>query len=370
MMKARLYSSVDFAECPLTKHPLYSYIQTFLRNDLSNLVENCSNADCYALEVGQKLLLVVDATYEDSQTYPTSLRAQYLDYAQEELFLTNIKGKKILTKVFQIIKIFVPKTIDEAVYVGNYLLSTNLFQEFSLEELQEIETLLKQRFPTKTIVYRSQNQLLNQQLMTHLATLNYQPFISRQVFIAHQAQTIKQKKSFNNDRRLAAKTTLDVRTDFDVKAYSERIVELYSQLYITKYSQINPQYTPTFIESMASAENTCFTGIFEDEKLVGVTMSWELDGMLTVPILGYDLSYPKKVGIYRLLTYYTLLRVDETKVFHMSSGVGSFKLSRGAVYLPEYIYFKSSASSRKKYSLWLLQKLNKLLVYISKKHVF
>ncbi|MFD1899497.1 hypothetical protein GQR36_03875 [Enterococcus termitis] len=194
MSEVRLYSKADFSECRLTNHPLYSYIQVFFSQELSELVENSTNGTCYALEVGQKLCLVVVAQFQEGQTYPTSLRAQYLDYAQEELALTGIKGKRLLSGAFQLLKRIVPKTIDEVVYVGNYLLSTNLFQPFTTEELQKIEALLQRRFPTKTIVYRSQNSCLNQQLMENLSALNYQSFISRQVFIAHQSQVIQQKK--------------------------------------------------------------------------------------------------------------------------------------------------------------------------------
>jgi hypothetical protein len=371
MSEVRLYSKADFSECQLTKHPLYSYIQEFFSQELSELVENSTNGTCYALEVGQKLCLVVVAQFQEGQTYPTSLRAQYLDYAQEELALTDMKGKRLLSGAFQLLKRIIPKTIDEVVYVGNYLLSTNLFQSFTTEELQNIESLLQRHFPTKTIVYRSQNSFLNRQLMENLSALNYQSFISRQVFIAHQSQVIQQKKTFKKDRKLAKDTTFNIRTNFDVTNYSERIIELYTQLYISKYSQINPRYTPAFIEAMKTVQNTYFTGVFDEEKLIGVTMSWELDGTLTVPILGYDLSYPKESGIYRLLTYYTLLRVNDEQLFHMSSGVGPFKLSRGAEYFPEYIYYKRPASAKeRRFSFWLLQKLNTVLTRMSNKRAY
>lgn len=371
MNDVRLYSKTDFSKCQLTQHPLYSYIRTFLTHDVSSLIENCRNATCYAIEFGKELILVVDAQFQAGQTYPTSLRAQYLDYAQEELALTEIKGQKLLSGAFRLLKTIVPQKIDEAVYVGNYLVSTNLFPNFTLEEVQAIELLLNKHFPNKTIVYRSQNSFLNQELMEHLDVLNYQPFISRQVFIAHQAQVIKRKKSFKKDCKLAKDTMFDIQIDFDVKNYTERIIELYSQLYISKYSKINPLYTTVFIEAMTDTQNTQFIGIFDDEKLIGVTMSWSFDGVLTVPILGYDLSYPKEAGIYRLLTYFTLLRVNDEQIFHMSSGVGPFKLSRGAEYFPEYIYYKRVPSA-KGYtcSFWLLQKLNKILIRISKKKVF
>lgn len=371
MSDVRLYSKADFSKCQLTQHPLYNYIRTFLNHDVSSLVENCRNATCYAIEIGTELILVVDGQFQEGQTYPTSLRAQYLDYAQEELTLTKIKGKKLLSGIFQLLKTIVPKKIDEAIYVGNYLVSTNLFPNFTLEEIQAIEVLLNKHFPNKTIIYRSQNSFLNQELMKQLDVLGYQPFISRQVFIAHQAQVIKRKKSFKKDSKLAKDTMFHIQTDFNVENYTERIIELYTQLYISKYSQINPLYTTLFIEAMKEAQNTQFTGIFDGEKLIGVTMSWSLDGVLTVPILGYDLSYPKEAGIYRLLTYFTLLRVDDQQIFHMSSGVGPFKLSRGAEYYPEYIYYKR-APSAKGYScsFWLLQKLNKILTHISKKRVF
>ncbi|SEO01612.1 hypothetical protein SAMN04488134_103127 [Amphibacillus marinus] len=371
MSQVKLYRADQFSQCQNVTHPLYDYIRVLMSNDPSALIANITNAECYALEVGNKLMLLVDADYKPNQSYVTSIRAQYLDYAQEELKIVNIKGATIFSALFKGLKRIVPNKTDKVLYVGNYLFSTNLFESLSIAEIAEIEAVVAKQLPNRTIIFRSQNACLNKGLIANLTELGYQPFLSRQVYIADDAQKIKKKKSFKKDRQFARQTDLTVKTDFDVAYYADRIVDLYQQLYIEKYSTINPQYTRKFIIEMFAVENTTFTGIFDHDKLVGVTMSWTLDQVITVPILGYDLTYPQEAGIYRLLTYYTLMKVNETTCFHMSSGVGNFKLTRGAEYWPEFLYYKRMRNNLSTTMMdRLLQVVNKRIRKISDKHVF
>ncbi len=135
-----------------------------------------------------------------------------------------------------------------------------------------------------------------------------------------------------------------------------RIVELYEMLYLEKYSKINPQFTSLFvlncllnktitIKLLVNGSSPISTGtklghghdnndIFVLKNIStihGVIGFWNRGGILTTPLLGYDMKLPQKVGIYRLLSLEIMKTGREKNLLvNASGGVGDFKRKRGA----------------------------------------
>ena len=135
-----------------------------------------------------------------------------------------------------------------------------------------------------------------------------------------------------------------------------RIVELYEMLYLEKYSKINPQFTSLFvlncllnktitIKLLINGSSPIPTGTKLDHghdnndifvlksisTIHGVIGFWNRGGILTTPLLGYDMKLPQKVGIYRLLSLEIMKTGREKNLLvNASGGVGDFKRKRGA----------------------------------------
>ncbi len=126
-------------------------------------------------------------------------------------------------------------------------------------------------------------------------------------------------------RRLAA---ADVQPGDD--AIHARIAELYTKLYIAKYSTLNPQYTPAFIDAARRSGLLEFTLLERGGRVDAVFGARVAHGLLAAPVVGYETHIPQETGLYRMLSYLIALRAHERGVdLHNSSGVAEFKRNRG-----------------------------------------
>lgn len=120
-------------------------------------------------------------------------------------------------------------------------------------------------------------------------------------------------------------------------------VRLYEQLYLEKYSRLNPAYTPLLLQRLHEREILDFQGLYIGRKLAGVIGYYVIDGWLTTPIFGYDRSLPQADGLYRRLCHRLLLITEEAGfVQHQSAGAGAFKSHRGATPHLEWIWVNPS----------------------------
>jgi hypothetical protein len=80
----------------------------------------------------------------------------------------------------------------------------------------------------------------------------------------------------------------------------------------------------------------------ESNEIDGVAAYWTRSNFMTPPIVGYDMTKPQDLGLYRMVSLMYCLegRRIEANV-NMSGGVSSFKRSRGAKSITEFsaVYF-------------------------------
>src|SRR4029079_19242229 len=70
---------------------------------------------------------------------------------------------------------------------------------------------------------------------------------------------------------------------------AERIAHLYALLYLDRYSQLNPAFTPAFIEMTHRAKVFHYRGLrHRDGALSTVVGCFVRGSVLTTPIVGYD----------------------------------------------------------------------------------
>jgi hypothetical protein len=107
---------------------------------------------------------------------------------------------------------------------------------------------------------------------------------------------------------------------------------LYRQLYIGRHSALNPDYTEAFLRAgQASGFLRFQTLVAADDGIAAFVATARSGGVLTSPLLGYDLAQPRDRGLYRMAMTLPGLEAarDGLKVNH-SAGAGRFKRSRGA----------------------------------------
>lgn len=224
--------------------------------------------------------------------------------------------------------------INRAVQIDNWLLSTCLHGDWKGEGLGELRQRLAARFPGHYLLIRSVDDWSCPELTAALRADGWMLLPSRQIWVTDDLQRHwAVRKSVKNDGRKLAQSGLVVEdvaqlTDAD----AARVAELYAMLYIAKYSSLNPQYTPGWMQ-LAVASGLFHLRVARDPvghimAAVGIVAR---GGIATNPMMGYDTQRPQSDGLYRIASWlvgdFALRRGLR---LHGSAGAGHFKQQRGA----------------------------------------
>lgn len=343
----QIYSRHNLHELEWPKHipaPMRSMLSALVEQGIKRFVANAS-AEVQLLIVpeGALPLAIVDREPKEASSYVCSPTSHYIDYARQEVALELAQQPLLRRMVPPILSalrpIFRLSQIERIVYVNNWMLSTNLYPELSRETLMEIKRSLVQRFPDHTIVFRSLNEGMNAPIIDELEALGFLKAFSRQVYLLDPRDgSFRRHNSYGNDRRLAAKSSYRWRRHASLGPNeSERLLDLYNQLYLDKYSYYNPQFTRDFIEQALAGEWLRIAALERDARIDGLLGVIEQHGVITAPLVGYERSVSQKEGLYRLLMFDMLCQASERGcLLHLSSGAAKFKRLRGAEAFLEY----------------------------------
>lgn len=233
--------------------------------------------------------------------------------------------------------------IDNIVAINNWLLSTNIYPKGWLgEEALTCVTQLTQSFPRHAIGFRSLNTEVNGELLDQLLQQGFIGVPSRQVYIFDFRDNDELLVKHHNNRmdaKLLEKSSLVQceAAQFSAQDYV-RAEALYRDLYVNKYSSLNPQYTAAWLRAGVEQGWLELIGLRDQQgELAGVVGWFIASDTVTAPIVGYDTSLPKKLGLYRLLTHLCLKRAaQDRKRLNFSSGAAAFKRLRGGIPAIEY----------------------------------
>jgi hypothetical protein len=281
-------------------------------------------------------------------SYVCSPTSHYIDYGKVETDI-ELKDKPILKNISHFMlntfnSLFNKLSFEKIIYVNNWLLSTNLYNEINLEHLGPLRDFLIKKFPDYTILFRSINDMYNISLYNKLKELNFHHAFSRQVYILDPAKGVyKKRDSYRKDLKIKRRSAYHwENADKIMPADISRLRWLYDALYIEKYSELNPKFNEDFISETLNTNCLTYKVLKKDNQIYGVFGYVECGGVITAPVFGYDTSVPASDGLYRL----TCLRILEDAIennwiVHQSSGVSKFKMHRGAEASIEYnqIYY-------------------------------
>jgi hypothetical protein len=230
--------------------------------------------------------------------------------------------------------------INRVVCINNWLLSTNLYHDEPPCFVPEMTRMLVERYPNHAIAFRSLNSKTNQSLLVQLEKAGYLLAPSRQVYFFDGASGEYLRKANNRwDAELLAKTGYELVLHEELRSSdAQRFEELYRKLYCEKHSEHNPQYTAEMLDEYRSRRLLKMWGLRDRAgRLDAFVGSFERNGVMTVPLAGYDTSLPMEIGLYRMIMAIVLGQAADRKVLlNLSSGASSFKRLRGGMPSLEY----------------------------------
>lgn len=284
---------------------------------------------------------VDDGAYGHS--YVSSPHSAYVLYARDEIDIIGMTwGRWAARGVLGIMDgLLRAMQINRAVHLDNWLLSTNLHGNWDGRGLAEMRALLAERFPDHFVILRSLDSWSCRDLLEAAREDGWELLPSRQVWVTDDlARDWRPRNNCANDRRALRRSGLVVEQPHDLDAGDcERIAELYRQLYVGRYSPINPVFTPEFVA--ASARSGLLQWCIARDAAGTIMIAAGIrvaGGIATVPLLGYDTTRPQSEGLYRIASYlFADWAMRHDLRLHGSAGAGTFKRNRGARGVIEYM---------------------------------
>ena len=294
-------------------------------------------------QIGPHLLPVTINSASQPTCYLCCPSAAYVDYARDEL--RHLSQHRLLSAWLDgLLKLGDPLIraagLDRQVQVNNWLLATNPLPPVTLEALQAATQAIAREHPGHAVVWRSLNDYSDHEAIQTFRKAGYRMYPARQIYMfdcADAAPKIgrdeRRDRTLLNDCGFALVTPTEFRDDDFVRAQM-----LYRQLYLEKYTWLNPQYTAAFMRAAHAGGMLEFRGLrAADGQLAGVIAFFDCGRTMTAPIVGYDASMPRETGLYRMLMALALKRARERKMlFNMSAGAAAFKRNRGGIAALEY----------------------------------
>ena len=315
-----------------------AYLLPMLRNGTARYVANARTRLIVAVVDGATLLpcTVNEAEYDNS--YVCSPYSHYVRYAKEELkFLRMPLLERLLSALLTAIGgLFRLSRFNRVVHVNNWLLSTNLYPPLTASQCAALLDKLRADYPSHAIAFRSLSRTVNGGLLDALVGQGCRAVASRQIYLLKPDDpafsNAKARWLLKRDYALLARGGYSVAAGPDMpREWAVRILELYNQLYLDKYSYENPQLTRAFIAAALEEGTLTVCGLHTGGRLDAVLGYYSLNGVMTTPLFGYDRTVPQQAGLYRMLSA-VLIRQAEAGglLLHESSGAAQFKRNRGA----------------------------------------
>ncbi|MEB0030753.1 hypothetical protein QN372_08350 [Undibacterium sp. RTI2.1] len=324
-------------------------------------------------------------------SYVSSPRSTWLRYAREEACgQISAKLPASLSQLRAIANtgincIFSPLAalisasgIDQSAIVGNHLVSTNLYPDWQAQDIAQMTEELIGEYPDRPLMMRNVCSEVTPELASSLRAQSWDLIPARMIYTCDpQLAPLWKRNHVRQDAKLFSDGKLEiVRPEQILTSDLPHLRSLFRQLFIEKYSRLNPDFTPAFFELCQEMRFLDLYGLRFQNRLVGVLGLYEnsQSGWITTPLIGYDTSLPQELGLYRRLMALLLQQAKERKLkLHYSSGASQFKRARGgeanleytAVYsrhLPAYqkIAIKLLATSLQRLAPQILKKADQL----------
>jgi hypothetical protein len=295
-----------------------------------------------ALESNNAVLPVTINDGQQGNAWIASPVTAYCDYAVEEI--NRLGHRWVMSPLRALTQAFGGwmrrAGIDRAVCVNNWLVSTNAYPDLASAQIGSIVEAARQRWPDRAIWFRSLNHSHSQRWIDALCAEGCVLIPSRQVYLYDDVPaSMRQRSNARRDLSLLRRSPLRsyAASELDDADYA-RIAELYDDLYIRKYSALNPRYTSALIKAWHAAGLLEVQGIRDAQGVLqGAVGTLRFGNVITCPIVGYNTSLPMQLGLYRMLMAAVMREAMENDcLINLSAGAAHFKTRRGGQPAIEY----------------------------------
>ncbi len=321
-----------------------AFVSQFAGRAIAALIANVAADVTLVRHAGFDLPVVItDGDWGGS--YVAAPHSAYVLYPRAELDMVDLGRMRVPARILIGLadRLFRKLRINHTVQIDNWLLSTNLHGRWTGAGVGQLRAELARRHPDHFIVVRSVDPWSCPELLDNLRRDGWLLLPSRQIWVTDDMERDwASRNNVKNDRRKLRQSGLIVE---DITCLSgadaARIAQLYAMLYVHKYSVLNPQYTPRWMQ-MAVATGLFHIRIARDThgQILAAAGIVVRGGIATNPMLGYDTSRPQAEGLYRIASWMVgdFARTRRLRV-HGSAGAGHFKQQRGARSEIEYTAF-------------------------------
>lgn len=311
------------------------FADMFAAHPMAALIDD-AKADVGAMTIGPHAFVYSTAAPQHGPNcYLCSPTTAYIDYALEEIRMIDQPriAHILISALVRLVSPIVKATgLDRQVQLNNWMVSTNPAPDIDAQDACAIRDHCLSVFPDRAIMIRSLNEIDDDSALAALDAAGFLLLAARKVYVVPKgaAQTSRDLK---RDAKLLADTSLDVVTgDQFSDADFARCEALYADLYLKKYSPLNPHYTARFLKEVQTRGLMTLVGLRDArDGIVAFTVLFESLGTLTQPLVGYDLTRPQSDGLYRMVMQIGRAHaIDHALNYNMSAGADQFKANRGA----------------------------------------
>ncbi len=320
-----------------------SRVRLWPRVKLSRWIVNAS-ADLLWFDQGSIPVSRAFVAREKDATYITAPRSGWIDYPAAEIEANPLAflAIKLAGRILYCLG------IDKTLFVGNYPVSTSIWDAVQQQEFPEICEQLAMDYPDYFIGVRNILPHRHSELIAALEQAGLHAFPARVIYeFDFRHEDGKKYSHLQRDLNFFNKSRIrTVVSAYLSEVQTARIQYLYNKIYLEKHSVLNPQYTLEFFsELIQSGLMQCLLLKSEKDEIISFALLCEQSGTLTIPALGYDDSF-EKIGSYRMLFAAIHTYAKKRKMLlNYSSGAGDFKRKRGGIAYLEYTYLRRPANS-------------------------
>jgi hypothetical protein len=320
-----------------------AFVRLFNEMPVRDLIANLKTTIETLDVAGRVFPLTLNDADDAPNCYICCPTSAYIDYAMDET--RNFAAHPLLRRALNaLIGACAPLVrasgLDHQAQVNNWLYSTNPVPLLDRPTVAALRANLIERFPDRTIVIRSLNDIADPATIAALEAEGFRMLAARQIYIfADRSAAPVMTRDMKRDRaRLRATPFERVGNGDFTEADYVRAEQLYTMLYLDKYTPLNPHYTARYIAEMHRCGIISLAGLRRPGgELVAVTGLFENGVTLTQPIVGYDTSLPVGEGLYRMMMAMAQDHATARGLFfNMSAGAAGFKRRRGAVAAIEF----------------------------------
>jgi len=335
-MELKLYDKNNIDELPFvdTYDAKYavSYVSPLIKNGVEKYFDNVQGEMKILMIDDSWLIPVFVPKINPTNAYVASIYTHYISYCFDELKELKNKYLESAAKIILSILGFALKTaqIDRTVFINNWLLSTNLYTDFPAEYVGAITEFIAQAHKGYAVAWNSINDVTTEKFYFEMKKQKYLFMPSRSIYILSEFDgfTRAAARELRKDIKFLACSAFH----FEKILYEEDVVKLYNNLYIQKYSHYNPKFNDEFVKLTGNNRLLNYFALKNSEgETVAVLGYFVRQDIMTTPVFGYDFAFDKSVGLYRQLSIKLFLEAREHDyILNRSSGVGHFKMRRGA----------------------------------------